>query len=62
MENIDYEKLREDLINYYWSATSFYPVSYIDVIKVQNANNEELIYIAQQNNFDLEDYKVHTRI
>ncbi len=62
MENIDYEKLREDLINYYGSATTFYPASYMDVIKVQNANNEELIYIAQQNNFDLEDYKVHTRI
>lgn len=62
MENIDYEKLREDLINYFGSATSFYSVAYMDVIKVQNASNEELIYIALQNNFDLEDYKTYSRI
>ena len=57
MENLDFEKLRRDLINYFGSATSFNPVAFMDVIKVENASEEELIEIALKNGFDLEDYK-----
>ena len=28
---IDIESLREDLINYYGTATSFYPIAYMDL-------------------------------
>lgn len=62
MENIDYEKLREDLINYFGTSTFLYPAAYMDVIKIENASNEELIQIALQNKFDLEDYKIYTKI
>lgn len=57
-ENYDYERLRNDLINYFGTATSFSPVAFMDVIKVEHASNNELISIAYSNNFDLNDYKV----
>ena len=53
---IDIESLREDLINYYGTATSFYPVAYMDLIKVEKATDEELIQIAIKNNMDLNNY------
>ena len=59
MENIDFELLRIDLINYFGSATSFYPNAYMDVINVQNATYEELIAIAIENNFDLNNYIIN---
>ena len=53
---LDIESLREDLINYYGTATSFYPVAIMDVIKVEKATDEELIQIAIKNNIDLNNY------
>ena len=53
---LDIESLREDLINYYGTATSFYPVAYMDLIKVEKATDEELIQIAIKNNMDLNNY------
>lgn len=53
---IDIESLREDLINYYGTATSFYPIAYMDLIKVEKATDEELIQIAIKNNMDLNNY------
>lgn len=55
--NIDYEKLRKDLIDYFGSATSFYGAAYMDVIRVENASYEELISIALNNGFNLSDYE-----
>ena len=53
---LDIESLREDLINYYGTATSFYPIAYMDLIKVEKATDEELIQIAIKNNMDLNNY------
>lgn len=58
---IDIEALREDLVDYYGSATPMYPVAYMDVIKVENATPQELVNIALQNHINLEDYKTYTR-
>ena len=58
---IDIEALRNDLIDYFGSATPMYPVAYADVIRIENASAQELINIAISNHFDLEDYKVYTR-
>lgn len=55
--NIDIEKLRDDLKDYFGSATPIYPIAYVDVIKVQNAIPNELVNIAINNGFDLSDYE-----
>ena len=54
---IDIEKLRSDLMDYFGTAMGFFPVATMDLIKVQNASDEELINIALKNNFDLNKYK-----
>lgn len=56
MEELDIDLLRNDLLDYFGSATSFYPNAYMDVIEVQNASNDELINIAINNNIDLSNY------
>ena len=58
--NIDYEKLREDLIDYFGSATVLFSLAVMDVINVENTTNYELLQIAQQNGFDLSDYEIKT--
>lgn len=55
-ENIDYESLRKDLIDYFGSAMPIYPVAVMDVVKVENATEEELVELAIQNGFDLSNY------
>lgn len=57
---IDIESLRKDLIDYFGSAMSFNPLAMSDLIKLENSSPEELIKIAQDNNFDLEDYELKT--
>lgn len=57
--DIDVDKLREDLENYYTSAMFIAsPVALMDVVNVNNAKDEELIEIAIKNGFDLNKYKV----
>ena len=56
--NIDYEKLKEDLIDYFGSAMGLFPMSIVDITRVENASNSELLQIARQNGFDLSDYEV----
>ena len=55
---IDIERLRNDLINYFGTATSFFKVAYMDLFEVQNASDETLIKIAIDNKFDLNNYKI----
>ena len=61
MNNIDYERLRKDLIDYFGSATPMFGVAYMDVIRVENASYQELIKIAIENGFDLSDYEYKYR-
>lgn len=56
---IDIEKLRSDLMDYFGTAIGFFSVATMDLIKVQNASGEELINIALKNNFDLSKYIVN---
>lgn len=55
---IDIEKLRSDLMDYFGTAMGFFPVATMDLVKVQNASPEELINISLRNNFDLSKYIV----
>lgn len=55
--NIDFEKLREDLKDYYGTAMSFMPMAVIELSQVEKASNQKLIELALKNNFDLSDYE-----
>ena len=58
-ESIDFERLRSDLKDLFMAAMfNGFPVAIMDVTRVENASNEELIEIAKQNRFDLEKYKI----
>ena len=54
IEDIDINRLRNDLIDYYGTASLYSPQAVIDLSKVENANPYELVMIAI--NFDLENY------
>ena len=56
---IDYEKLRSDLIDYFGSAMfSGLPMAIVDLSKVEVASPSELIEIAIKNNWDLTKYQI----
>ena len=48
---IDYEKLRNDLIDYFGTAFTLNPLAMVDLFRVQNASDEELVDIAKRNGF-----------
>ena len=57
-EEINYDKLRRDLMDYFGTAGYIVsPVAFMDLIDVENANNEKLLQIAINNNFDLNNYR-----
>lgn len=63
MDNINYERLRKDLIDYYGSALPFgFGVAAIEIEKIKRASNYELLAIARKCNFDLNDYKINTYV
>ena len=55
---IDYDRLREDLINYVGTATTIFPVATMDLIEIERASNERLIQIAIRYGFNIQDYKI----
>ena len=55
---INIEQLRRDLIDYFGTASQFFPVAIVDISRVENASPEELINIAISNGFDINDYIV----
>ena len=57
---INIDELRSDLIDYFGTAMITNPMAIVDLTKVENASPEELVKIAQDNNFDLEDYEIKT--
>lgn len=60
--NIDYEALRKDLEEYFMGAMfNVSGAAMIDLQEVENASDEELIEIARDNGFNLNDYKVGSR-
>ena len=59
---IDIEKLRNDLMDYFGSSLSFYPNATMDLIEVENASDLKLIEIAISNNFDLQNYEINKKM
>lgn len=60
--NIDIENLRNDLINYFGAANPYFNIAYADIIKLESASPEELIFIAESNNFNLNNYIIITKV
>ena len=60
-ENIDYESLRRDLIDYFGSAMSSFPLALMDVVNVESASEEELLELAIENGFDLSNHIVSSK-
>lgn len=57
--NIDFDKLRQDLIDYFGTAmTMGFGAAIIDLSNIENASNEELINIAKQNGFNINNYVI----
>lgn len=61
--NLDFEKLRQDLIDYYGSAfiVGGFGVALVSVSEIYNASEQRLIELASQNNFNLKDYEIEKR-
>jgi hypothetical protein len=57
MQEIDFDRLREDLIDYFGTAMfNGFHAAVVDVTQVEMASNEQLIQIAQANGFNLNNY------
>ena len=55
--DINEDKLRKDLIDYYGTAMSNgFPMAVIDLGKAERATQEELLKMARDENFDLNKY------
>lgn len=54
--NIDYDKLRKDLIDYFGTAMSFNPIALMELSEVEHCSNQKLIEIARKNGFNLPKY------
>ena len=55
---IDIDSLREDLKTYYGTSLPYNPNAMIDLIKVENASDNEIVNIAIKNGFNLYDYEI----
>lgn len=56
-KEIDIERLRKDLIDYFGTAMyNSSPLAIIELSKIEKANDNELIQIAIKNNIDLFEY------
>lgn len=54
---IDIEKLRQYLINYYGTAMiNSFPTAMTDLLEVENASNEKVLSIALKNNINLNNF------
>ena len=54
---IDVDRLRDDMKNYYGTAMfNVSPVAVMDLARVEQASDQEIIEMAQKNRVNLEDY------
>lgn len=57
INEIDIERLRKDLIEYFTSAMFMVsPIALVDLTEVENASDEQVVKIALNNKFDLNKY------
>jgi len=58
---IDIERLRQDLMTYFGTASFYNPPAMMDLIDVEKASDEKVIELAIQNGFDLKRYEIKER-
>ena len=57
MDQIDFERLRSDLRDYYGTAMfSGFPMAVMDLSKVERASDEDLLRIADKEGYNLTKY------
>ena len=56
INDIDFDSLREDLINYFGTASTSFPMAMVDVVNIQSASNIELLNILNNTTLDINDY------
>lgn len=57
MENIDIEKLRQYIIDYYGTAIiNSSPTAMMDLLEVENASNEKVLSLALKNKINLNNF------
>ena len=54
--NINIEKLRRALIDYFGTAMMRFPMAIAELSEVKTASPERLVEIAEKNGFDLSEY------
>lgn len=61
MNEIDYNRLRSDLINFFESAyfAGGFGAALMDLEDVKRASDDELIEIAIRNGFNIDKYKIY---
>ena len=50
------EELRKDLIDYFGTAMQYNPIVMMDLVKIENASDEQVVQIAMQNGINIEKY------
>lgn len=62
MNKFDFDKLKDDLVDYYGTAAfSGFPAAIMDVSRMENASRDELIREAAKNGFDLDKYNKNSK-
>ena len=56
MEDIDFEALRDYLMDYCGTASMYNPASVMELSEVETASPNKLVEIAIKNNIDLDDF------
>lgn len=56
--NIDYDRLRRDLVEYFGTASSINPTAIYELQKVYSATELELEKIAKRNGFNINNYEI----
>ena len=54
--DLDFDRLRDDLIDSVGTASAFMPFAMSEMAEIENASGSELIRIALRNGFDLDKY------
>ena len=54
---IDFNKLKKAVMDYYGTAIPYYPQAILDLGRIESASEEEVVNIAVNSGFDLDDYK-----
>lgn len=56
LDEINLESLKDDLIDYFGTASRYFQIAGANIIEVEECSPEELICLAINNNFDLAKY------